>query len=496
MAKMRATPPIGEFADPKNSTEAAGIYLGQLMVPKDPVLRSQGGDYAVYDQIRRDAEVKSTFQQRRLALTSKPWRVVPGDESSQAQAAADELAENLEAIDWNKATDRMLYGVFYGYAVAEIMWGIDGNRVIFDPEQGGIKVRRQREYRWDVNGDLHRLTKQKPQGLKVPDRKFWTFTWGEYHADEPYGQGLGHYLYWPAFFKRQGLKFWLIFLERFGQPTIVGKMKEGSYNDPASRNAVSAALQALRVDTSVVMPDSVEIDLLEAARSAGGGYEQMHDKMDAAIAKVVLSQTMTSNDGSSRSQAEVHMNVRQEVVESDAELLNASFNEGPVKWWTAYNYGADVPAPKVERITEEPDDLNALAERDTKIYALGYDPTPEYIERNYGEGWEKRETPEPGDEPAVSELLSQFAEFDALQGHRRDQDAIARAAHEAARNSPDVAAYFEEVQGILRESGDLETAQKLLETRAGKGPPDGLVERFKRLNVGTRLAGMIRAQRD
>jgi hypothetical protein len=53
--------------------------------------------------------------------------------------------------------------------------------------------------------------------------------------------------------------------------------------------------------------------------------------MDECIAKVVLSQTMTTQDGSSLSQAQVHAGVKLEVVKSDADLLSDSFNAGPAR---------------------------------------------------------------------------------------------------------------------------------------------------------------------
>jgi hypothetical protein len=52
----------------------------------------------------------------------------------------------------------------------------------------------------------------------MPERKFWTFSAGAATDDEPYGLGLGHFLYWPVFFKRNDIKFWLIFLEKFAAP--------------------------------------------------------------------------------------------------------------------------------------------------------------------------------------------------------------------------------------------------------------------------------------
>ena len=38
-------------------------------------------------------------------------------------------------------------------------------------------------------------------------------------------------LYWLFFFKQNGFKFWAKFLERFGTPILLGKVKEGDDED-------------------------------------------------------------------------------------------------------------------------------------------------------------------------------------------------------------------------------------------------------------------------
>ncbi|USE35242.1 DUF935 domain-containing protein [Endozoicomonas sp. SCSIO W0465] len=46
---------------------------------------------------------------------------------------------------------------------------------------------------------------------------------------------------------------------------------------------------------------NVIIELIEAARSGTADYDALCQRMDKAISKVILSQTMTTDDGSSRS---------------------------------------------------------------------------------------------------------------------------------------------------------------------------------------------------
>ena len=68
----------------------------------------------------------------------------------------------------------------------------------------------------------------------MPDRKFWTISTGAEHSDEPYGVGLARSLYWPVWFKRNNVQFWLIFLEKFGMPTVAALVNAGTLKAAAA----------------------------------------------------------------------------------------------------------------------------------------------------------------------------------------------------------------------------------------------------------------------
>src|SRR5690606_32759156 len=167
------------------------------------------------------------------------------------------------------------------------------------------------------------------------------------------------------------------------------------------------------------------VDLLEATRSGATSYQDLAEAMNQSISKIVLSQTMTTDNGSSRSQAEVHAGVRDMVVKADADLACSSFNTQVARWLTEWNYpGAEVP--RVWRSTEPPEDLIKRADRDGKIFALGFEPTEDYIRQTYGEGWVKKavEAGIPPDrlQELPNQLAAEFAELGALaalKGARR-----------------------------------------------------------------------------
>lgn len=409
-------PEIGEVATTRDGRDITRGYVDALplLQPQDRVLLDRaGGNYEIYEEIARDDQVKATFEQRRLAVVSCEWDVEPGDSSRKAKKAAEFLREQLDHIGWDKITAGMLWGVLYGFAVGELVFASDGQTIGIDT----IKVRKQRRFGFGPDMDLKLRTSHKPFGEPVPPNKFWAYAAGADNDDEPYGLGLGHYLYWPCWFKRNAVKFWLIFLEKFGQPTSKGTYPAGTTQEERTR--LLQALQAIATDSAVTVPEGMQIELIEAARSGTPDYTALYDRMDLAISKVVVGQTMTTDDGSSRSQAEVHMDVRQDLVKADADLICESFNRGPVRWLTYWNFGEGVPCPRVWRDVSEPEDLEARSRRDKNLRDIGFRPTLKEVQETYGGEWEEVAEPAPdlsetpNDRSASGEPEAEFAEGDA-----------------------------------------------------------------------------------
>lgn len=367
------------------SLKGLGVDLhGGIARARDLRLHALGGE--AYRLMLRDDQVASTFQQRRLAVIARDWSVTPGGDDAADKAAADFLSAELERIGFDRITEKMLYGVFYGYAVAEILWKLENGLVAID----AVKVRDRNRFRFDKDRRLRLLTAAgNADGELMPDAKFWCFSSGADHDDDPYGVGLGYHLYWPVWFKREGLKSWLQGLDKTARPTAVGKFPAGASQDDIDK--LLATLEAYASDTGVAIPDAMSIELLQAARSATNDYDTLYNRMDAAISKIVLSQTMTTDSsvsGLGSNQADVHRDVKQEVVKADADLLNESFNASVAKWLAAWNFPGAKP-PRVSRQVDDPEDLDAASERDVRLTQIGWRPTEERVRETYGEGYER-----------------------------------------------------------------------------------------------------------
>ncbi len=387
-------PDTREIASAGNGRDITRGYLPDnlIMAAGDTVLAARGnGDYTIYEEIARDDQVKTCRQQRELALIAKEWGVEPGDSSRKAKKAADRLEAFLNRLAWDDKTQKMLSGVLYGFAVGEVMWATDGVEITVED----IKVRNRSRFGFLPSGELRlRTLGNQMDGEALPPGKFWAFACGSDHDDEPYGLGLGHYLYWPVFFKKNGIKFWLQFLEKFGQPTAVGKYPAGA-SDP-EKNRLLQALSAIQSSTAIRIPEGMAIELLEATRSGTADYTALYDRMNEAISKLYLGHSAGADSTPGKLGGEDNAGeVREDLIKADADLVCGSFNRTVAKWLTWYNDGDGVAPPRVWRKTEPPEDLQAAASKDKTLFDMGFKPTIKYITETYGEGYEVAPPPEP-----------------------------------------------------------------------------------------------------
>lgn len=389
-------PPVpNEIATLGNGRDLTRAFISpdQRLDPQDAILQSrtyQGlGGYDLFRDLLTDWTVFSALQQRRLALVSAETEVIPGGERRADKNAAKFLEETVQHIGWDQVSAGMHFGIYYGFGVGECLWGHDGATVTLDQ----VRIRDRRRFGFDGDQRLRLMTMANPQpGELLPERKFWVFQTGADHDDEPYGMGLAHWLYWPVLFKRSGIKFWLIAAEKFGAPTAAGWFPPGTSKDDQAR--LLSALNAIQTDAAIIMPDGMRAELLEAKRATGGDHATLCGYMDQAINKIILSQMAPADSTASKLNVSAEEPATwQRLTKADADLICESFNSGPARWLTQWNFpGAALP--RVYRRTEPPKDVAQRSEIERRLFDLGYRPTLKQIEEEYDGEWEIVPAPE------------------------------------------------------------------------------------------------------
>lgn len=380
--------PLGEIA-----TVARDPWVPPFtttLAPTDEVLRLRAGGkgLGLYDEIRRDPHAHAVMTKRAMEVVSREWMVEAASSRSLDRKAADMIRAHLKAINFDQLTRGLMGAVLRGYAVAEIIWTYSGG----EWQAEAIKTRKARRFVMTPTGGLRLMTRENgTEGEVLPPGKFIVHRSSiDDDDDDPYGIGLGSVLYWPAWFKRNALSHWLRSSERFADPTIKGTYR-GAY-DQTMTDKILNAIRHVGQEGGIALPESVTMELLEAARTGGEAHGGLVRYLDEMISVAVLGETLTTTSGErgARSLGEVHNGIRLAIAKADADLMSATIKNSYIRWAVDANYpGAGYP--DVWRDFSAPEDLDKRAARDEKIVGMGYQPrSPAYINDTYGGDWTEK----------------------------------------------------------------------------------------------------------
>lgn len=317
-------------------------YSGAMQYVDDTLIQRGGGKgLKIYDEIERDTHAWAVLQKRKKTLLARPWEIEPASDDERDVAAADLVRACLKALPFDRITEELLDATLKGFAISEIIWGRDGNMII--PTQ--IISHDQRRFAFGTEWQPRLLTYANMRdGEELPERKFIVHRHGV-KGNNPYGLGLGTRLFWPALFKREGIAFWLHFLDKFAGPTVVGSTPYGSVTEEQQR--FLNILSSVRTSAAVAIPIGSDVKFLEAARGGTVQYQEFLAYWDKQISICVTGETLTTDIGKSGSKAasETHADIMQMLVDSDADLLSDTLRSQLLTWIVEYNLpGAKVPS--------------------------------------------------------------------------------------------------------------------------------------------------------
>lgn len=488
------------------------VFYGGIQRNEDDTLKTRGGGKGlkIYQELKRDAHAGAVLAKRKLAVTSRPWRINAASDRRADKKAADLVTAAFKYLRFNNARKRLLEATLLGYAVTEVMWEVRDGLVL--PSR--VMARDPRRFTFGMDDELRLLTRSNlVAGEAMPDRKFIVHRRGA-DDDSPYGAGIGSMLFWPEFFKRKGLTFWLTFADKFGSPTALGKYPAGAQK--TEQQKLLAALAAISQDAGVIVPEGMAIEFLEATRTGSvDTYEKLVRYMDEQISKAVLGETMSTtaaSTGLGSNQAGVQNDVRLEVATDDAIELDETINDTLVRWIVFYNM-PDAGMPQLETVFDEPEDTAKLAERDSKLVTMGWEPSEQYIAETYGEGWTKKAPaptlvapdPQPDPQPGVIDVndlaaedeSARFAEGAPLRAagaqrafNQARQEAITAGAEQLAGQWKAVMKRpVEDLMSLLDNSGDLVQFREGMTRLLDSKPDPATVETIARAAFAGHVMG-------
>jgi phage gp29-like protein len=299
--------------------------------------------YRVYDEMRRDDQVKAALTFKKQSVIASGWEVYPPEGKDDEWEPAAFLEESLKAVEGtlDHALTEVLTALDYGFSVTEKVWTERDGKIVLQ----ALKTRHPHE--WELQTDEYgNLTGLRQVNRDYPKDKFVVYT----HERE-FGNWYGHSdlnaAYRPWWTKKNAYQWMAMLLERMGIPPIFALYNPEDYQG-AQTSAINQMLRNLQAATvgSVPRPnaDSLEMWAPELAGQVSTVFIPAFEMFNKDISRALLmpgliGMTDDSQQGS-LARSEVHFDVFMLVLEFLRRDMQELMREHVVELMMALNFPA------------------------------------------------------------------------------------------------------------------------------------------------------------
>lgn len=296
----------------------------------DDLVQKEG--YEVYDNMMKDGEVNRAVNELIHAVISADWDVLPATQEDSTSTDLDiDIADfarwTLKDMDGSVVgmVEEILDAIGKGFSVGEMnfkvikagkwasKWGFDGVK-FQDPAH--IK------FEFFESGQVSGIKQEQATGADkdLPLEKFLVYTFRPQYG-RVWGQSMLRLVYRHWFAKNLLMQWHLMYMEKFGDPTVIGTYPEGNAGE---RDTLQGVMNKIMNDTNIAVPKDMTIDILWPTSKAE--YIQALEYHDKKINKAIMGETLTSDEGL-RTGSMALGNVHQETKEDNTTALRRKLAE-------------------------------------------------------------------------------------------------------------------------------------------------------------------------
>jgi phage gp29-like protein len=383
LAREKAAPETFGMRNVLWHTEATGLTPGRLaeILRMAQVSHSRPYLTLAMEMEERYLHYGAQLQTRRLALDGVSISVSAPDGVN--PKAVDLVEQIVAAPDFSDVIQSLQDAIGKSYSVIEPIW---------EYESGALrpvvyKHRDARFFEYDVVGreNLCLLLENGLPGEPLAAPYFIRHE-PKSRAGIPIRRGLARSAAWAYVMQTFALQDWSAFCEIYGIPFRLGR-----YHTSASDQDKMTLLRAVRNisnDAAAIVPEGMEIEFHETNGNRGEAvFGNFIDYLDRKVSLAILGQTMTadvSQQGGSLAQAQVHENVRADILRADARQTAGTLNRDLIRPLVAMNFGPQEVYPHVAMDLAENEDLDALGGFLDKTVKLGLKVSQKYVRDRAG----------------------------------------------------------------------------------------------------------------
>lgn len=322
----------------------------------------------LYDAILADDRVQATFASRLAALFGRETRIRPANDSRAAKEVADAWADHWPEFQIGSSLPAMhMQQIGAGIAPGQLNWDTRGS--IWKPYLVPWHFR-YTYYHWNARRYVA-ITLDGQKAIYPGDGK-WVLhaPRGEYRG---WMYGALRAIAYPWLLRSYAIRDMARYSERHGMPII--KCKVPAAADQSQRDRFQAAMSALGVETTAMLPQGVDginsfdLELLEATSSNWEVHPGLIDRCDMSIILAIQMQNLTTEvKGGSYAAASSHMDVRQNGTENDNNGWKYTLRNQVARPFAMFNFGDADLAPWTDWDVTPREDLAGNAQR---FYSFG-----------------------------------------------------------------------------------------------------------------------------
>lgn len=312
------------------SPQAGGVYFLSI----DDIIKRKG--WTTYREMLNDDQVKTCLEFKKVLVHGRTYDIVPGEaDNPDAEKQAKFVEDALCRLPMTEIFRNALTAFEFGYSLAEKVykrdtWDEDGKQYVFldkiahrDPADIWLKSDKQGNFLGARQNSLG-------QQIDLNADKLWLHTHDKRFGNL-YGNSDLRSAYRSWFAKKFVIQFWNVYLERFGSP-----MTKMSYPIGASdelKTNLKKIMSNLASKTEVLVPQGVEINLIEATRGGNASYNSAIDYHNNAIARAILMVGLVGANGDQTRQSEgasqsfLHLRILFKLADQLSQMLAKSFME-------------------------------------------------------------------------------------------------------------------------------------------------------------------------
>lgn len=323
------------------SPNQGGVYFLSV----DEIIKRKG--WATYKEMIFDDQVKVCLEFKKVLVAGRKFEIVPGEAENADAAKQAKFAEEIMCrLDMGEIFKNALSSFEFGYSLAEQVftrdvWDEDGQQYVFlskiahrDPQEIYLKS--------DFHGNFLGA-RQQSQGKQIdlnPD-KLWLHTHDKRFGNI-YGNSDLRSAYRPWFAKKFIIQFWNVFLERFGAPMTKMSYPLGASDDLKAK--LKQILSNLASKTEILVPEGVQVNLIEATRGGTAGYAEALSFHNNSIARGILMVALLGANGDATresaadSQSFLHLRILFKLADQLSQSLAKSFMDQVINPLIALNF--------------------------------------------------------------------------------------------------------------------------------------------------------------